>query len=96
MTIRVCELSYPWASIIAMLLDEFVKFPKLLKGQRNKARDKRLFHIWLSSMRFPTTARNLFPTCLDSQMPSFTHYRREDVAKVRKKSIISKLFFDIF
>lgn len=95
-TIRVCELSYPWASIIAMLLDEFVKFPKLLKGQRNKARDKRLFHIWLSSMRFPTTARNLFPTCSDSQMPSFTHYRREDVAKVRKNPVISKLFFDIF
>ena len=96
MTIRVCELSYPWASIIAMLLDKMLKSFLRFQWSENKARDKRLFHIWLSSMRFPTTVRNLFPTCLDSQMPSFTHYRREDVAKVRKKSIISKLFFDIF
>ena len=85
MTIRVCELSYPWASIIAMLLDKMLKSFLRFQWSENKARDKRLFHIWLSSKRFPTTARNLFPTCSDSQMPSFTHYRREDVAKVAKK-----------
>jgi hypothetical protein len=45
---------------------------------------------------FPPQREIFFPTCLDSQMPSFTHYRREDVAKVRKKSINTKLFFDIF
>ena len=34
--------------------------------------------------------------CLDSQMLSFTHYRREDVTKVRKNPVISKLFFNVF
>ena len=36
--------SYPWASTVAMSLDEFDKFPTLSDSQRTK-RDKRLFHI---------------------------------------------------
>jgi hypothetical protein len=79
-----------------MLLDEFEKFPRLLKGQRNKARDKRLFHIWLSSMQFPATTRNLFPMRLDSLMLPFTHYRREDATKLTKKLKTSKFSFDVF
>ena len=46
MTIRVCELSYPWASIIAMLLDKMLKSFLRFQWSENKARDKRLFHIW--------------------------------------------------
>ena len=45
MTIRVCELSYPWASIIAMLLDKMLKSFLRFQWSENKARDKRLFHI---------------------------------------------------
>ena len=43
-TIKACIKSYPWASTVAMSLDEFDKFPTLSDSQRTK-RDKRLFHI---------------------------------------------------
>ena len=39
-------ISYPWASIVAMSSDfNFDKFPTLSRCLRDRARDKRLFHI---------------------------------------------------
>ena len=74
--------TYPWASIVAEFPDSnksFLRFQEV----KNKARDKRLFHIW-----FPTSAALVWATCpvLES---THTAWRR---CKSTKKKRLPQIF----
>ena len=66
--------SYPWASIVAMFPDSNKSFLRF-RYVRNKAHDKRLFHIWYPHCNPWPLLQILFPMWLAS------HHRREGCCK---------------
>ena len=68
-------------------------FLRFSSGQRNKARDKRLFHIWYPQCDFHRSGKS-FPNVLIALGYLLHIIGVKMLAKVRKKSIKSKKKYD--